>query len=64
MGQGLKNACATYSRLRDIMTGPIPGLDPMDNCSEEEKEEARRRGRPPEGYEPQPGMIGVALWRV
>jgi hypothetical protein len=46
------------------MTGPIPGLDPMDNCSEEEKEEARRRGRPPEGYETQPGMIGVALWRV
>jgi len=57
MGQGLKNAFATFSRLRDIMCGPLPQLPELTG-SEEIREEARRRGRPPEGFQAESGITG------
>jgi len=57
MGQGLKNAFATFSRLRDIMCGPLPELPELVG-SEKVREEARRRGRPPEGFQQEGGITG------
>ena len=57
MGQGLKNVFATFSRLRDIMCGPLPELPELKG-SAETKEEARRRGRPPEGFRAEASITG------
>jgi len=57
MGQGLKNTFTMFSRLHDIMCGPLPELPGLVG-SEKVREEARRRGQPPERFQQEWGIMG------